>query len=104
MPSEMKPPSMHSHVSYMQTPNAPVSRDLSPNSIRVKDRSKSPTTDKNSMVASMVNPKTGPFLNTQSFENVSSNMKSDDVCLLPIDFENGRIDLDPDLANTLYLT
>ena len=37
-------------------------------------------------------------------KNVSSNIKSDDACLLLIDFENGRIDLDPDLANTLYLT
>ena len=80
-----------------------MSREYSPNSLRIKDRSKSPTTDKNSLVAQapMAHQKTGPFLNTQSFENVSSNKKSDDACLLSIDFENGRTDLDPDLASTI---
>ena len=109
--SELNPPAKHS--------NQYSARDLSPNSLRIKSRSprsRSPNDQPVPSAKPLVGTahhasaaSAGPYLNTQSFENVSRMVPLfilyELILILTIftffcaDFENGSADLDVDFAS-----
>ena len=103
--SETNPPAKHS--------NQYSARDQSPNSLRIKSRSprsRSPNDQPVPSAKPLAGGTThhasaasaGPYLNTQSFENVSHDFirtNSDDSFEFLVDFENGSADLDVNFAS-----